>query len=143
MTNRDNKPGSGNTPLYALIAAVLLVALALGTLLLIDSEKSTTPVFLTVIGLIVTTVPSLIAAAFAERASRDIRNGTLRSKVTEALVDAGVAEPAPLPVDGPTRYVCACGLSTPDPALVDSSTIPCPVGGFHAWQLTDEGKHRA
>jgi hypothetical protein len=46
------------------------------------------------VGLIVTTVPSLIAAGFAERASRDIRNGVVKDKVADALEETGVAQVA-------------------------------------------------
>lgn len=85
MSNRDNTPGSGNLPVYALAAAVVLVLAALGSLLFVDPESKSTPQLYIVVGLIVTTVPSLIAAAFAERVSRDVRNGTLKGKVVDAL----------------------------------------------------------
>ena len=46
------------------------------------------------IGLAVTTVPSLIAAGYAERNAKDIRNGTVTEKVRvgthQAIMEAGV-----------------------------------------------------
>lgn len=47
-------------------------------------------------GLIVSTIPSLAAAGFAERAARDIRNGVVQDKakagVHEALAETGVTD---------------------------------------------------
>lgn len=47
-------------------------------------------------GLIITTVPSVAAAAFSERAARDIRNGVVQEKakagVHEALAETGVTD---------------------------------------------------
>lgn len=45
-------------------------------------------------GLIITTIPSVTAAGFAERAARDIRNGVVQDKAKqgthEALIESGV-----------------------------------------------------
>lgn len=46
------------------------------------------------VGLVVTTIPSLLAAGYAERASRDVRNGTVTEKARQgahkAITEAGV-----------------------------------------------------
>lgn len=77
-------------PLWSLGSAVVLVAMCLGFLSFAHLDEASTPIAITVIGLVVTTVPTLIGAAFAERASRDIRNGTVTTKVKDALEETGV-----------------------------------------------------
>ncbi len=77
--------GGSKMPIYALSAAFGMLVLAVVLLLFTDPEQQTTPVFVSIVGLIITTIPSLLAAAFAERAVRDIRNGVLKGKVKEAI----------------------------------------------------------
>lgn len=93
-----------NLPFYSLIAAVLFVALAVLALVFVPRDDTRMAQLVLVIGLIVTTVPSLIASAFAERTSRDVRNGVLVDQVKtgtkQALVEHNVVTR-----DGP--YVAA------------------------------------
>lgn len=93
MSSKDIPPRT-NVPVIALASAVLLLIVVILVLSLTPSERTGTPVFVTVVGLVVSTVPSLIAAAFAERVSKDVRNGTLVQKTKqathEALQEAGV-----------------------------------------------------
>lgn len=81
-------------PLLATVTAIAFLIAA--TVLILFSKPGEHPGSMTVIGLIVTTIPSLIAAAFAERASRDIRNGVVEEKAKEgakqALDEKGVTE---------------------------------------------------
>lgn len=81
-----------NTPHYAIAATVFLIGVGVIAATLTNNDASLS----LLIGLIVTTVPSLIAAGFAERASRDIRNGTVTEKAREgaeqALNDTGVVQ---------------------------------------------------
>lgn len=107
MSHTNPPPGpikGGNLPIYSLIAAVLFVGLAVVALVFVpqDDQRMTQVVLL--IGLVVSTVPSLIAAAFSERVSRDVRNGVAaeqaRRGAAAALADHGVVTR-----DGP--YVAA------------------------------------
>lgn len=106
-------PARTNAPLYSLGAGVALVALAILALTVIP-ERNQSQTFI-VVGLIVTTVPSLIAAGFAERSSRDIRNGVVEEKVktgaTRALVETGV-----------TDVVDASGRGASSTAAIDALT---------------------
>lgn len=70
-------------PIYALLALVVFVG-ALLTLYL-TGRDSGAGLF---IALAVSTLPSLVASLAAERAARDIRNGTLRKKVKEGTLQA-------------------------------------------------------
>jgi hypothetical protein len=83
-----------NLPVFTLGAAVILVMLAILGFIFIPAGNVVAQESL--IGLIVTTVPSLIAAAFAERTGRDVRNGVMEQKVkdgaTKALQETGVTD---------------------------------------------------
>lgn len=85
-------PPTQNLPVWSLGSAVILVAMAIVGLGIIDLDENSSPIFLMIVGLIVTTVPSLISAAYSERISRDIRNGTVTEKVKDALDEKGVTE---------------------------------------------------
>ena len=80
-----------NAPHYTLAAGVLLVlgGLVVAAVTGADSLDQ-------LLGLIVTAGPALLAAGYAERASRDIRNGTVREKVRQgthqALEEVGVPD---------------------------------------------------
>jgi len=84
-----------NTPVVSLVAAVALVALGVFAVAFVPSS-TTSPALLTIVGLIATTVPSLIAAGFAERNSRDMRNGVATDAAAagahRALEESGVKE---------------------------------------------------
>lgn len=83
---------AGNTPLYSLSAAVVFFIFAVVMVIFTDPADERYVTLL--IGICLTTIPSLIASAFSERASRDIRNGVVVQKVEEALENKGVAEVA-------------------------------------------------
>lgn len=76
----------GNVPLYATVAAIVLVIT--GAVLVIFSNPEQSPSTIIVLGLIATSVPSLVGAIFSERASRDIRNGVVLNKVKEGARQA-------------------------------------------------------
>lgn len=80
------------TTVLALCAAVLLfliVVVAVVDMATTDSlDDQSTPLVVNLIGMVVLAIPTLLAAAFAERASRDIRNGTLKRKVKEGAKEA-------------------------------------------------------
>lgn len=94
MSN-GNSNGGSNLPIVSICAAVVLVIFA-GFLVIFTPASSLTEEH-DIIALVITLVPTLIAAAFAERASRDIRNGVVADKAkegaTQALIDTGVAQP--------------------------------------------------
>lgn len=74
-----------NAPLYALVASVVFVAAAVALVIFADPENSNT---MMLIGLLVSTIPSLVAAVFSERTARDIRNGVMVEKVREGAAQA-------------------------------------------------------
>jgi hypothetical protein len=70
-----------NAPRFALTTALVLIGgAAVGFTVAKDTQS------LAIV--VAATVPSLLAAAFAERASRDIRNGTVTEKAREGAVEA-------------------------------------------------------
>lgn len=81
---------AASLPLWSLGSAVVLVIAGLIFLAVADLDEKSTPIAVTLIALIATTVPSLIGSAFAERTAKDMRNGTVVEKVKEALDDTGV-----------------------------------------------------
>lgn len=74
--------------LSSLSAVVVLISLAsviaIATVFS-GANSQTTPVIISVIALIGTTVPSLLAAWKAEQTANDIRNGVIKNKVKEAI----------------------------------------------------------
>lgn len=72
-------------PIYSLIATGLLLASAVALVLFADEQNQGTVM---VLGLIVSTIPSLIASFSAERTARDVRNGVLVEKVKEGATHA-------------------------------------------------------
>lgn len=77
---------NGKLPLITMVTAC--VFLICGVILVILSRPEQQPSTLIVLGLIVSAVPGLIAASFAERTNRDIRNGTVVEKAREGAVKA-------------------------------------------------------
>jgi hypothetical protein len=77
-----------NTPVYSLLALVVFVV---GLLSLFLTDRADPSLF---VAIALANIPTLTAALFAERASRDIRNGTVTEKVrqgtTTAIVESGV-----------------------------------------------------
>jgi hypothetical protein len=86
-TPRNNAP-----MIAALCAAVMLVLILVGGIVMLSMGKGlddrSTPLVVTLLGVVVTSVPALISAAFSERASKDIRNGTLVAKSREGAAQA-------------------------------------------------------
>lgn len=84
------KPGGTNVPVYALAA---LVVFTVSLVVLIITGHANGDLFAV---FVVSTLPSLVAAMFAERTARDVRNGVLQDKVRqgthEALHESGVSE---------------------------------------------------
>ena len=80
-------------PIYAFGSLLLFV----GAVLTLDltGHGSDSPTF---IALVVATIPSIVAALFAERSSRDIRNGVVQEKArhgaAKAIEESGAAEAA-------------------------------------------------
>lgn len=81
-------------PLYTITAAILFVALAVLAAIFTPERNQSMTIIL--IGMVVTTVPSLIASAYAERTSRDVRNGVVEHKAKrgaiQALQETGVTD---------------------------------------------------
>jgi hypothetical protein len=90
MPNRSPGPTT-NLPYASLGSAVILIIVGASVVMSGNGGENGGAIL---IGLVVTTIPSLIAAAFAERNAKDIRNGTLTDKAREgahkALAEAGV-----------------------------------------------------
>lgn len=84
-------PMTTNLPYASLGSAVVLIIVGATVVISGNGGENGGAIL---IGLVVTTIPSLIAAAFAERNAKDIRNGTLTDKARQgahaAIVDAGV-----------------------------------------------------
>lgn len=87
MSNQYPTPRTNLPIVAALAAAVILMVLVVGAVVMLSLGKAldetTTPLVVSLIGVVVTAVPALIGAAFSERASKDIRNGTLVAKAKE------------------------------------------------------------
>jgi hypothetical protein len=101
----DNGPrATTNLPLLSLATAVALVGLGVIALIFVPAGSASTPQLVIIIGLVATAVPACIAAAFAERTSRDVRNGVLvqqaKAGASQALIEHNVVTR-----DGP--YVAA------------------------------------
>lgn len=83
-------------PVVSLIIAFLFVFSVLGAVILVDFNAHTTPIIISIVGLVISTVPSMISSAYSERASKDIRNGVVTEKAKvgalEALDETGVIE---------------------------------------------------
>lgn len=95
MTRYQN--GQPNLPLYSLVAAVVFVVTGAG-LAVFAPENNQNAAML--IALLVSTLPSLVAALFAERSSRDIRNGVMTEKAREGASQA-IQEHGVVTRDGP------------------------------------------
>lgn len=91
QTAREDRPNVTNAPVYALGSAVICLAAGVVVVLSGNGGKNGGALL---IGLVVSTIPSLIAAAFSERVARDVRNGTVTEKARKgahmALAEAGV-----------------------------------------------------
>jgi ribose 1,5-bisphosphokinase PhnN len=121
-----------NAPHYSLAAGVLLVVVGIVAAVLTDSRDTLNALLV----LIVTTVPSLLAAGYAERASRDIRNGTVTEKARQgthkALEESGVTEVVAASNKGQASLLAMEALS----ALLDDARV-------RATKERDASRHRA
>jgi glycerol-3-phosphate acyltransferase PlsY len=84
------KPVPKNMPVWSLLSAIVLIVVLGTVVLLTPIEKLSDPQVAIFFALVVSAVPTLLAAAYAERTSRDIRNGTVVAKVVEAIEEAQV-----------------------------------------------------
>lgn len=116
-------PSRTNLPVVSLLAAVSLIGIAVVALIFVHLDDRTTPVFLSLIGLIVTTVPSLIAAAYAERVSKDVRNGVVEAKTKTAVKEA-LNEHQVVTRDGPFVAASTEALLR---VLADRGVTPTPT----------------
>ena len=138
MANIDGQgkiPGGMNLPVLSLLTAVLFLALAVVALVFVPKDDTRMTQVVLLVGLVASTVPSLIASAFAERTNRDIRNGVLvhqaKTGASQALVEHNVVTR-----DGP--YVAATtqalleilqqrhGDHLPPPPVADPPDWPTP-----------------
>lgn len=81
-------------PIVTLTFATVFVALCIFGFIFIPQNNAAAQE--TLVGIMIGTVPSLIAASFAERTNRDVRNGVVEQKVkdgaTRALKETGVTD---------------------------------------------------
>ena len=135
----EGNPLPKNMPIWTLISAVVLV-ITLGIILLVTPPDRFTSGGISIfIALVVSTVPSLIAAATAERTSKDIRNGVVVEKAREGAVQA-IQETEVLTLTGPVATSsfeathAAVGALTEllrrtDPLVTDKTAL---AGATHA-----------
>lgn len=77
--------GHSNVPLYTVITTAILLVAAVLLVVFVPQDKQGYSLLL---GLLVTTIPSVVSSLYAERASRDIRNGVVVEKVKEGTKQA-------------------------------------------------------
>ena len=101
-----------NTPIYSLIAFALMIGFAVIVVVTGHGEDDGGALL---IGLAVTTIPSLVAALYSERTSRDVRNGVVVEKVRQgthvALKESGVQEVVDMSQRGETTLVAMQALT--------------------------------
>ncbi len=102
-----------NAPLFAMGTALLLTVAGVVVVVTGNGGKNDGSLL---VGLVVTTIPSLLAAGYAERTSRDVRNGTVQEKARQgtrqAIEDAGVVTR-----DGPAVSAAIAAQSASTAAL--------------------------
>src|SRR6266542_805089 len=77
-----------NMPLWSLFSAVALIVTLGVVLLVVPPDRMSSSQLAIFVALIVSTVPSLLGAAYAERTARDVRNGVVAEKAREGAVQA-------------------------------------------------------
>lgn len=118
-----------NRPTAMLLTALALIGMTFATVSTITLRGSlddrSTPVVVSLVGMVITVVPGLLAAAYAERASRDLRNGMIVHKAKQGAAQA-IDEAGVVTRQGPD----AMGLSMETLAqmLIDRDSSP----GRHA-----------
>ena len=97
----------------AIIGTVLLIGFVIMGAVLAD--PATNNILIIIAGLVVTTVPTILGAAFSERAARDIRNGVMHKKVVDgtkqALKETGVTEVVEISQRGQASIVALNALT--------------------------------
>lgn len=100
-----------NLPVVAVICTTVVLVVALGAATAARSEDQLERI----IGLVLTTVPSFAALWYAERASRDIRNGTVTEKARQgthiALEESGVTDVVEVTQKGASSVVALEALA--------------------------------
>ncbi len=103
--------------LVAIVAAVFTILAVAGRL-----DAQSTPILVSLLGLVVTAVPALISAGFAKQAADDIRNGVITEKVvegtTKALDETGVTEVVSMTNRGESSAIAMRALT----ALLEQNT---------------------
>lgn len=89
--------GPSNVPLYTVVTTAILLVAAVLLVVFVPQDKQGYSLLL---GLLVTTIPSVVSSLYAERASRDIRNGVVVDKVKEGTKQA-IAESQVVTRTGP------------------------------------------
>lgn len=123
------------------IAAIISVVLLIGFVILgvVFANPATNNILIIIAGLVVSTVPSLLGAAFSERAARDIRNGVMHKKVVEgtkqALEEVGVTDVVEASQRGQATLVAIQALSR---LLENNTNVTERNSDIH----TEDGGHR-
>lgn len=115
MSDNTSPNRISNVPLYSLIATIALVVAAVVLVIFAPPDKQG---FTVLLGLLVTTIPSVVASIYSERASRDIRNGILVEKAKEGAKEA-IAESQVLTRTGPVVSAELRALSR----LLEANTV--------------------
>lgn len=99
------------TAVLATLGLVGVVAVLIGVLAVTGSlDDRATPLVVSLVGMVVAVVPATLGAVFSERASRDIRNGTVAAKAREGAVQA-IREEQVLTRTGPVVTAEVAALS--------------------------------
>lgn len=89
-----------NVPLYSIIAATVFLTLAVILVIFADPHNIET---ITLIGFILSTIPSILASVFSEKSNKAITNGVVQEKArlgtTQALQETGVTAVASIAGD--------------------------------------------
>jgi hypothetical protein len=109
-----------NMPLWSLLSGIALIVTLGLVILLTPADKMSDPQFGIFIALIVSTVPSLIGAAYAERTSRDVRNGVVAEKAREGAVQA-IEQTQVMTETGPTATAALAATHESTTALAESN----------------------
>ena len=111
--------GRTNIPLFTLGAAIALILLAILAAVFIPARNQTSTDML--VTTIIAVIPGLIAAAYSERNSRDMRNGVAEQKAkdgaTKALQETGVTDVVEANGRGATSATAMAALATHTQAL--------------------------
>lgn len=90
---KRRETGPVSTPLYTMAAGLILAGFAVFLIATGHADGGNGQLLM---AFIITTLPSLFAAGFAERTSRDVRNGVIveksRQGAHKALTESGVTE---------------------------------------------------